>query len=346
VPVPAKLAAEVRGLVARHEARHGVAGLSEGRLRALDAAARGAEVGLEAVTARRSDDGELVGWAQVDDDAGGGIRALEVMAVDDDPAVADALADRVIARADAAGKGPLRWWVSPVGTADDARATSRGFQVERDLLQLRCRLPLPRRPGRHGATAITRAFRVGSDEAAWLIQNNRAFADHPEQGHWDLATLVEREGEPWFDADGFRVLEVDGRIAGSCWTKIHRDTRPPLGEIYVIGVDPDFHGRGWGRLLTDDGFAWLAATGLDDGMLYVDAANTAALSLYRSMGLTTHHVDRAYRRDDGEDGSVHADQVTDTERHPGRRRGDQELTAGRPQPPPTGEERQGRPDDQ
>ena len=72
----------------------------------------------------------------------------------------------------------------------------------------------------------------------------------------------------------------------------------------------------------------------------------ALLTAYRSMGLTTHHVDRAYRRDDGEDGSVHADQVTDTERHPGRRRGDQELTAGRPQPPPTGEERQGRPDDQ
>ncbi len=299
VPVPGGLPAEVRGLVGRHESGHGVAGLSEGRLRALDAAARGAEVGLEAATARRANDGELVGWAQVDDDAGGGTRALEVITVEDDPPLVDALADRVIARADAAGRGPLRWWVSPAGAADDARAASRGFRVERDLLQLRCRLPLPRRPGGDGATPATRAFRVGSDEAAWLIQNNRAFADHPEQGHWDLATLEEREREAWFDADGFRVLEVDGRIAGSCWTKVHRDARPPLGEIYVIGVDPDFHGRGWGRLLTEDGFAWLAATGLADGMLYVDAVNTAAVSLYRSMGLTTHHVDRAYRRDGG-----------------------------------------------
>jgi ribosomal protein S18 acetylase RimI-like enzyme len=29
-------------------------------------------------------------------------------------------------------------------------------------------------------------------------------------------------------------------------------------------------------------------------MLYVDAANTAAVSLYRSIGFTEDHVDRSY----------------------------------------------------
>ena len=243
-----------------------------------------------------------------------------------------------------AGPGDLRWWVSPADDADDVRAETRGFRVERDLLQLRCALPLPPRPGAHDAPVATRAFRVGSDEEGWLVQNNRAFADHPEQGHWDLATLEEREREPWFDADGFRVLEVEGRIAASCWTKVHHGLRPPLGEIYVIGVDPDFHGRGWGRALTADGFAWLAAAGVTQGMLYVDAANTAAVTLYRSMGLTTHHVDRAYCGATGRDeASVDPDEVPDAERHAGRRRGDQQLTSGRPEPPPTGEERQRRP---
>ncbi len=126
------------------------------------------------------------------------------------------------------------------------------------------------------------------------MTNNRAFADHPEQGHWTMDTLMEREQEPWFDPDGFLLLEEGGELAGSCWTKIHRRTDPPMGEIYVIGVDPDFHGRGWGRALTRAGLDWLAARGLTVGMLYVDAANTTAVTMYRSMGFSDHHVDRAY----------------------------------------------------
>ena len=106
--------------------------------------------------------------------------------------------------------------------------------------------------------------------------------------------MAEREQEPWFDPEGFLVLEEDGRVAGSCWTKIHADSSPPMGEIYVIGVDPEFHGRGWGRALTEAGLDWLAGQGLTVGMLYVDAGNLAAVSLYRSMGFVDDHVDRAY----------------------------------------------------
>ncbi len=90
------------------------------------------------------------------------------------------------------------------------------------------------------------------------------------------------------------MLEVDGRIAGSCWTKIHRDAGPPVGEIYVIGVDPDFQGRGFGRGLTLAGLDWLSGQGVSVGMLYVDASNSAARALYRAIGFHDDHVDRAY----------------------------------------------------
>ena len=69
-----------------------------------------------------------------------------------------------------------------------------------------------------------------------------------------------------------------------------------MGEIYVIGVDPDFHGRGWGRALTEAGLDWLAGQGLRTGMLYVDAANAAGGLPLPLDGLHRHHVDRSYVR--------------------------------------------------
>ena len=121
-----------------------------------------------------------------------------------------------------------------------------------------------------------------------------AFAAHREQGGWDRETLQQREQEPWFDPDGFLLHERDGRLAGFCWTKLHTDHDPPLGEIYVIAVDPDFHGLGLGKQLTLAGLDSIARRGIAIGMLYVDADNTAAVRLYDRLGFTVHRTDRAY----------------------------------------------------
>jgi mycothiol synthase len=188
------------------------------------------------------------------------------------------------------GGGHVHLWVHQPTAAHDAMAEAVGLGRGRDLLQLRCDLPLA-----SGAAGLeVRAFRPGVDEEAWLEVNNRAFDWHPEQGGWDLDTLAAREAEPWFDPEGFLLHERDGRLAGFCWTKVHADRQPPLGEIYVVAVDPDFQGLGLGRRLTVAGLDWLAGRGLTVGMLYVDAANTAARALYDDLGFALDHVDRAY----------------------------------------------------
>jgi mycothiol synthase len=141
-------------------------------------------------------------------------------------------------------------------------------------------------------TLVTRAFVPGRDDAAWLRVNQRAFAWNPEQGAWSHETLRSRFSEPWFDASGFLVHERDGRLAGFCWTKIHT---PTLGEIYVVAVDPEFHGLGLGRALTLAGLDSLAKRGVTVGMLFVDADNTAAVSLYGALGFTVHRTDCMYQ---------------------------------------------------
>ncbi|MGZ4716528.1 MAG: mycothiol synthase [Acidimicrobiales bacterium] len=186
----------------------------------------------------------------------------------------------------------------------DAVARGAGFAPTRTLLQMRRTLPVPPADRGHPPAAgapLLRAFRPGVDDAAWLAVNNRAFTWHPEQGGWTQHDLDERLAAPWFRADGFLVHDrtpgaaPGGAIDAFCWTKIHADHDPPLGEIFVIGVDPDAHGRGLGRALTLAGLDWLAAQGLGVGMLYVEADNDSAVSLYRDLGFTEHLVHRWWR---------------------------------------------------
>jgi mycothiol synthase len=224
-----------------------------------------------------------------------------VHVVVDPDAPAAALGPALLERAvqEAPRGAPIHFWVMQASAADDVRAAAEGFVPERDLLQMRVALPLPAEVVAATRPLVTRAFVVGRDEEPWVETNNRAFDGHPEQGAWTVAELQERMAADWVELDDFLIADdPDGPgLIGACWTKVHRDRNPVLGEIYVIDVDPRHHGQGWGRSLTVAGLTHLAARGITVGMLYTDATNVAAIALYRSLGFTVDHIDRSYRRD-------------------------------------------------
>jgi mycothiol synthase len=240
----------------------------------------------------------LVGWAQASTGNEGFVVDSIIrwgMRSDDD--LADARLQSLYTLLEhLPAEAAITWWTHDPAVAGPI-AGSLGLVPGRALLQMRRPLPLPDAEASDRDVAV-RPFRVGHDEAAWLAVNNAAFAWHGEQGGWDLATLQQREHEPWFRPDGFLLHERDGRLAGFCWTKLHPGT-PVVGEIYVIAVHPDFHGHGLGRALTVAGLRWLHTAGATEGMLYVDAGNHAAVRLYETLGFHTAHTDQAYTRPEG-----------------------------------------------
>ncbi len=196
---------------------------------------------------------------------------------------------------------PLRLWAHGDLPAAARLAASAGFERIRALWQMR--RSLVSRIGRpQFADGLTvRTFHPGEDEDAWTALNRRAFAGHPEQGTWTRTDLDLREREPWFDAAGFFLAERGDKLAGFHWTKIHGQDdqndghhHEPIGEVYVVGVDPDERGSGLGRALTLAGLRYLRSRGLFQVMLYVDETNTAAIGMYEAIGFSHWGTDVMY----------------------------------------------------
>jgi mycothiol synthase len=188
-----------------------------------------------------------------------------------------------------AGGGHVHWWVFEPTGIHASLGQSIGLHAGRTMLQMQVALPL-----QEVADIATTPFRSGVDDERWLAVNNAAFADHLEQGGWTQSTLESRKQEPWFNPNGFLLHNVGDELAGFCWTKVHLETSPVIGEIYVIAVHPRFGGKGTGRALTIAGLAFLHRAGISTGMLHVDADNERAVQLYKSLGFTVTHQQRAF----------------------------------------------------
>jgi mycothiol synthase len=244
----------------------------------------------------------LVGYAHLDvtDEVAGASAELVVHPQHRRHGIGRRLVDELVSESP---DGRMRLWAHGQQPGAVALAERVEFVRTRALWQMRRSLLAPLPPADLPAGVTLRAFEVGRDEEEWTALNNRAFVGHPEQSDWSVEEVRTREREPWFDPAGFFLAEKDGRLVGFHWTKVHGGNddadghgHEPIGEVYVVGVDPSMQGTGLGRALTVAGLRHLRARGLPQAMLYVDESNTGAIHLYESLGFVQWDTDVSYAR--------------------------------------------------
>jgi len=248
------------------------------------------------------DNGKLVGYLHLDvtDSVAGPAVEVAVHPIARGQGIASTLVHRA---EELASNQSIRLWAHGTGTTAHQLAHALGYNKVRELWQMRRSLFVSLPPVQLPTGITLRPFSPGQDESAWLNLNSQIFAEHPEQGLWTRRDLDLRMSEKWFDPNGFFLATTaGGDVVGFHWTKVHGGHRhedhqhPEIGEAYVLGVLPNFQGTGLGKALTVKGLEYLRDQGVPAVMLYVEASNARAISLYKSVGFTHWDTDIMFRQ--------------------------------------------------
>ena len=252
------------------------------------------------------DAGELLGYAVVLPSSG----TIEIV-------VAPAARGRGIGAelmSAALAHGGREFWTRGDRSAPHVLATKAGMVPSRHLWCMSAPLgnPSPDSEAEHEPDHEEMALTIGpyrgpADDEGILAVNAAAFGALPDQGSWTQEDLDARFAAEWFDpADLLVMRDQQQQIVGFHWTKVHQPgsigfptPRPagasPVGEVYVLALDPRVQGRGWARPLLRAGLEHLRQRGCREVILYVDDSNVGARRLYLREGFRDDRLDILYR---------------------------------------------------
>jgi mycothiol synthase len=138
----------------------------------------------------------------------------------------------------------------------------------------------------HGGVAVNGAGEVGYPGG---VHDNGA-GDEATAG----AGAVAYAGGVHGNGAGDEATAGAGAVGADAVGPVADDGR--VGEVYVVGVAPDFQGRGLAKPLTLAGLQHLRDEGLTTVILYVDGDNDAAVRTYSGLGFTRRALDVQYAR--------------------------------------------------
>jgi mycothiol synthase len=187
------------------------------------------------------------------------------------------------------GKDEIRLYVPPTDAAQ-AFARSVGLSYRSSLWQfiLAPATVVPEPVWPDGVAVRTMGDWVDLTKFVALL--NAAFADHPSPITWTLDEIEYAHSRPDFDPGTILLAcPADRPDEPVAFVRTFAgppqvDGAAPVGEIRVVGVLPEWRGRGLGRELLRWGVARLRACGAGPIQLSVEAENKLALGLYRRTG--------------------------------------------------------------
>lgn len=165
--------------------------------------------------------------------------------------------------------------------------TRMGFKFVRRFLELELDLSKTHLPDISQIARQCRHLKHGEENKLTQIQN-RSFTDTWGYNPNTVAEIIYRTSLPHCSPEDI-ILTCDAdKPIGYCWTRIKSGENTIIsgdkGYIYMLGVDPDYRGRGTGKKVLLAGLAYLKSKGRQVIELTVDSENRAACALYRSAG--------------------------------------------------------------
>jgi len=197
------------------------------------------------------------------------------------------LVDRAVDRTRELGIMTLHANISQNSFTAKRFLTRMGFTFVRRFLELRLDLTEMVLPEISKIASRCRALQPGEEGRLTQLQN-RSFA-----GTWGfnpntVGEITHRINLPDSSPDDIFLIFDSDKLVGYCWTRTESWREKTAGEgagrIYMLGVDPDYRGRGLGRQLLLAGLSYLRSKSLRVAVLTVDSENQAARVLYQSVG--------------------------------------------------------------
>jgi mycothiol synthase len=197
------------------------------------------------------------------------------------------LADRAISRAGELGIRTVHVNILHGCQGVEHLLIKMGFAFVRRFLELRLDFSKTDLPDMSRIAFRCRPMQLG-EEATLTHLQNRTFAGSWGYNPNTVEEITTRISLPNCSPEDILLVFDSDKPVGYCWARINfwqsKAQGERTGRIYMMGVDPDYRGRGLGRQLLSAGLSYLQGKGLRRVDLTVDSENKAALTLYGAAG--------------------------------------------------------------